>query len=493
MPAFPATIAPSDIVAWFDSTRPEYSDSSGLLLAGPGDLIRRVDEASPLSALWASTSDAQRPRATSRFDAFGTTTPGTQMLRSATPALTSMNDATIVVSFLTRDGYGGPQMGLCACGSPAWGVYGGASGAGAYVNGGTWQAFGVNTVARAVKTSLAVRYGSTQVRAQMLAAGVTQTAVNTTSVAGGTLGSAPALAWAGASCQGQYGEIGQALIINRQLNDAETTALLAWCDAQTIPEGYPVTQPLIGIVGDSIARSGVGTTIPDSWWGRMLQTIRGGVSPGAEACNVSIVGAGVGNNAYTNQLQAFKSASRIDQIAVVALGTNNLANGQSAASVLAGLYALCDLMRAEGWQVVLQNILPRQGLFNAPGNQALFDAALPVVNADLASNWSSHADAFVDLASLAGLNDPANTTYYQVDKVHPTAAGQAAMSGPITAAVVSLLSPVTLPPATGRRFQMVGLGASGLVPWLVSDVPDWAGALAPEPVTDIFISSRSRI
>jgi lysophospholipase L1-like esterase len=61
------------------------------------------------------------------------------------------------------------------------------------------------------------------------------------------------------------------------------------------------------------------------------------------------------------------------------------------------------------------------------------------MNANLAANWSSHADAFADVATISGLNNPANATYYQSDKVHPTAAGQAAMATPIIAAVSSLL------------------------------------------------------
>lgn len=459
MPAFPSTILASEIVAWFDGSRTQYTDSGGLIAAGPGDLVRRVGQASPLADYWRATTDAQRTRRSlnaARFDIFGTAYPGTSLDLGSIPALTSRNNATIVASFLTRDGYGGPNMGLCASGAPNWGLFGGSSGAGVYVNGGNWQAFGVNTVARGVKTTFTARYGSAQVRAQLFAAGVTQTATNIVAVTSGTLGSPLTLGWIGAGCQGQYGEIGQAIVIDRQLTDLETADLQAWCDAQPLPTAFPLNQPLVGIVGDSIARAGVGVTTEESWWGDLLGALRTGAYPGAEVLNAAIVGSGAGLTAYTDQLQAFMTTGRTaKQIAVVATGTNNLANGQTAASVLTQLYALCDLIRADGVLVVLCDILPRQGLFNSPGNQTVFDLNQPLVNADIAANWHLHADGYVNQAAIAGLNNPANTTYYQIDKVHTTVVGNTAQSAPIIAEVVRLLSPTAVLPAT-RKYALPG-------------------------------------
>jgi hypothetical protein len=309
---FPASVLP-DVVAWFDGDETQYTDNGGATTATVGDLVRRSNEASPLSGSWVSTSDAQRPRRLAhgtKFDPFGQN-PGTQLQRNATAAITSLNNATLIVSFQTRDGYGGPNMGLVsATAAPNWGIYGGSSGAGAIVNGSNWQAFGINTVARGVKTSIAARYTPTAVKVQMLAAGVTQVATNTLSVSSIAPAGVMAIGGAATGGCGQYGDITQVIAVNRALTDQEMTDVLAWCDALTMPEAFPVNQPLVGIVGDSIARSGVGTSTHEAWWGLLLQAMRGGLAPNGECCNVSIVGAGVGNNAYTNELQAFKSASR---------------------------------------------------------------------------------------------------------------------------------------------------------------------------------------
>jgi lysophospholipase L1-like esterase len=472
MPAFPTVSAP--IVAWLDGTLPEYTDSGGSVVAAAGDLVRRINEASPLTARWNSASDAQRAlRSTNalRLDPFGPTYPGRNMVRSAVASLTSINNCTIVVCYLPRDGYGTSTSSLIGCSSPNFGIQCGGGSVEPVVNGSTWAAFSAGPAitganSRGSKMSVGVRWGSSQVRASLLVNGATATNTLTTAVTGGTLSQPFNINYPFNGAQGFYGEIGQAIVFDGQLSDAELTAVLAWCDANTMAVGFPLTAPLGSIVSDSIWRAGVGTQVENAAWSIVLKALRAGVAPTLEMTNVGKVGAGAGTACYTDQLQALHSSARVKEIAYVAVGTNNLANGQSAAVTLAATYALCDLMRADGIKVILQNILPRQGtLFNPPGDQAFFNANVSIVNADFAAHWAAHADAFVDAASVAGLDNPSNTTYYQADKVHPTDAGQAALAAVALPAFVALLSATPTPPQARviKNARGLALFGSGLL------------------------------
>jgi lysophospholipase L1-like esterase len=440
-PALP--LAPSDVIAWFDGDQQAYSDLAGTTQQNtPGGTLGRVNETSPLTANWQGASSAQRALKDAygvRSYFYGSSYPGMQLVRGA--ATVNMQDVTIVASYLERDGLGGPTMGLLGTTSaPFWGMYGGAGGLGGYVNQSP-LASGL-TPPRGQKCSVVMRMTPTALKTSLLTGGVTTSSTVAVTVTAGSAGAGGfALFHAGGGAQGYYGSVAQLVIIGRAVSDSEATSLLAWADSKAMPEAYPIGQPLIGIVGDSIARAGVGVQSNQGWWSLMLQSLRGGVAPGAEACNVAIVGSGVGSggSAPYSALLPFLSSSRKKQVTVVAIGTNDLANGNNTATTIANIYAVCDALRAAGSKVVLQNILPRQGLFNLPGTQASFNAAQATANADFAVNWASHADAFVDVASLTGLNDPTNTTYYQSDKVHPTAAGMSAMATPITAAVAGLL------------------------------------------------------
>lgn len=134
---------------------------------------------------------------------------------------------------------------------------------------------------------------------------------------------------------------------------------------------------------------------------------------------------------------------RTKAVLVVQVGTNDLALGRSAAQVLADLWTYCDARRAAGWKVIVCTLTDRtDGAVSA--GQVAFDTKRATVNAGIAAGWASHADGLADLAgnALLGANGAsANVTYFNVDKVHFTAATYSGIVLPLVQAAVGALLP----------------------------------------------------
>lgn len=130
----------------------------------------------------------------------------------------------------------------------------------------------------------------------------------------------------------------------------------------------------------------------------------------------------------------------------VECGANDLGSGTpSTDTFLASLAAYCDARRAVGWTVVVSTILPRTDAgdggtqFNLDRGRANTEIRLWTTGGTIASGI--HADAVVDYASNATVGADSssnNTTYYNVDKVHPLTAGYTVME-PIFRATVNAL------------------------------------------------------
>lgn len=117
-------------------------------------------------------------------------------------------------------------------------------------------------------------------------------------------------------------------------------------------------------------------------------------------------------------------AGRGTAILVVLCGTNDIANTEGSAAILAGLWDYCDDRRAEGWLVVVGTLLDRGDL---AGDQTTFNATRAAVNAGIVADWADHADGLADYAANAHLGTvgaSANATYFLGDTVHLTDTGQ---------------------------------------------------------------------
>jgi lysophospholipase L1-like esterase len=414
---FPSTVVPA---VWLDGSLQAYSDAAGTLPVSAG-LIRRINEAS--AATWLSENDPQRPSRDVgvRCDFLAGAGFG-QMLRGASTSINN-NNWTMVLQFVVRDGFGGQNMGFCATSATLLGLAVGAGVLGCAINN-SISYFPVLSVPRAQKCTAVVRGTASGATDSLLSGGVTQTDSIAATVTGGTTGTNGwHLAPAGfGGMNGLYGSVNQFLVVNRAVTDGEAAQLLAWGDSLACTAGYPLTSPLIGVCGDSIARNGVGLTPQAGWCWIMLQTLRGGVSPSAEECNVAIVGSGVGPAMYS-ALTPFYSASRTKNVVFLASGTNDLANGNGAAATTTAYFAACDTLRAQGWKVIACTILPRSDVMVV--SQVTYNTARATMNASIVAG-NSHYDGLADVASVTGMGadgDSNNATNYQGDNVHPTAVG----------------------------------------------------------------------
>lgn len=133
------------------------------------------------------------------------------------------------------------------------------------------------------------------------------------------------------------------------------------------------------------------------------------------------------------------TTGRVKAVLVVWAGTNDLAQGDSAATVESSLWTYCDARRAEGWTVVVCTLIDRTDA----GKGGTFDAKRATLNAGILANYASHATAVVDLAGNAHLGPngvaTTETTYFDGDKVHLKAAGYALVESLIRPVVLALL------------------------------------------------------
>jgi len=103
-------------------------------------------------------------------------------------------------------------------------------------------------------------------------------------------------------------------------------------------------------------------------------------------------------------------------VAVIWGGTNDITAGTSADTVLSYLESYCKQVRAAGYKVIPVTMLSRNGE----------DTGKNTYNTLIRENWESFADALADVAAnpLLGADGAyANSTYFNVDGIHPKTAG----------------------------------------------------------------------
>ena len=437
---FPSTVVASDIVAWGDFSQQMYSDIAGTTpqntVNGP---VGRVNEVAPLVNNWQASSVAQRTSkeaSSLRSDFGGTNLPGQQMVNLGTISI-PLNNATLVVVYLDRDGFGGPNMGLVSPFPTLLGAVGGGGQLSAHVNNAATLT-GLPVV-RGQKNTVVLRWTPTGLKCTGLTGGLlTELTVPATITGGSTGASGIALFNANSGSQGYSGSVAQVLYMNRAATDTEARQLAYWGDSKILPAGYPVTASLVGICGDSIARVGAGANANDGWPWVMQQTLRGGSFPTVELCNVAITGSGVSPSMYT-ALTPFYSPSRTKNVVILASGTNDLANGNTAAATTTALFSACAALRAQGWKVVVATCLPRSDTMAV--SQVAFNSARATYNANIVAG-SSNYDALADAASVTGMGadgDSNNNTNYSVDKIHPNGVGHRLLEPTYRAATSTLL------------------------------------------------------
>ena len=188
--------------------------------------------------------------------------------------------------------------------------------------------------------------------------------------------------------------------------------------------------------------------------------------------HVSIEDYSVGGQRTTSMITdlATQIAPRIisDQtIVLVWEVSNDLIDSTAARTAVDRLWTYCDAIRHRRGKVIVLNVIDR-----ADGVGA-FDSLRVESNALIAAEWQDHADALVDVAGNAILNNPADTDYF-VDGTHLTAAGNAIVADLLEPKIKSVARSLVFPDVTNlllnTRFAGAVTGTPGTVPtsWLDS-------------------------
>jgi PKD repeat protein len=134
------------------------------------------------------------------------------------------------------------------------------------------------------------------------------------------------------------------------------------------------------------------------------------------------------------QVDVLFSASNTDNIYVNWAGTNDAYYGIPADTTYRRIREGCLRRRAKGFKVIVVNTIDR----NDGGGVANFDTRRAALNTLLTDNWDEFADAYVDLWADSRFQDATNTTYFQGDLVHITAAAQVIVKDAIKTAVQAI-------------------------------------------------------
>lgn len=151
----------------------------------------------------------------------------------------------------------------------------------------------------------------------------------------------------------------------------------------------------------------------------------------------------IGAVGYTIASLTAEVAAKIDvlydsrkgvNVLVVWIGTNDLYNGGTPATIYSNLVTYCQARKAVGFKVVVVTMLPRSDA-GIPGS---FAADRLTFNANVRANYLTFADALADVAAdsrIGDTGDELDLTYYQSDKIHPNATGHGVVATVLKTAV----------------------------------------------------------
>ncbi len=432
-----------DLAFWMDGNAPSYSDLYENYLTPPDSgRVRSIPEAPPLTGHWQAPGSDQRPIRELGALSLKPIETSTGYFLQDTAGTINTDDSTLAISFRPLLGAGGPPQGGLSgqVGTSAQnqGIFFIGSSIGLYFN--HTGVFLKRRLSRAAHMTIVVRFSATGVDVQYDIDGL-RASESIAATIDHEIASNFSLGFDSSNKEDMYGFVSQVVGVNRAISGEEASGLMSWLTAQPIPEAFPVSKPLVAIIGDSIANANQ-TPNWQSWAFSMLADLSN-IHPDLDIqlLNASTNGAGiptVKNSDYSDVVLPWYSAKRAKNVLVVATGSNELAGGNNLQDMLDKYYGLLDSARTTGWKTVACTVLPRA---DAGLNKGLagFEADRTAFNANIVAHWAEHADALADVAAIQGLADPGNTTYYSVDKVHPLAAGHALLRPVYQAAVAGLL------------------------------------------------------
>ena len=222
------------------------------------------------------------------------------------------------------------------------------------------------------------------------------------------------------------GDLAAVFIYDRALSAAKTNALNAYLDSRYGLALKADWVKQIVTVGDSIA----GGSEAGNGSGFAAQ-----IAAHFAPSDVYSLGFGIG---YMGVQDLIDEAATIDallsagmtNVLQVFVGTNDIVlRSRTGAATYADLSAYCAARRSAGWKVVVSTVLPRST------GQSEIDA----LNTSIRANWATFADALVDAAADASLDDNTDTNFFNADAVHPNTAGHGVLYGLFSTATGGVL------------------------------------------------------
>jgi hypothetical protein len=447
-----------DLAFWFDGNAQSFSDQDANFPTPPDSgLVRAIPEAPPLTGVWTAPSPDQRPirdLGALNFRPVGSDCASasahcTGYTLTDTAGTIQTDNSTLAISFcpLNSNTGQGALTGPIGTSNQTMGIFFAGQSVGLYFNHGP-AVFLTRKFERGTHVTMIVRFTATNVDVQYEINGFRSSesvSLTTTPIAHESA-SKFTLGFDSASNSDIYGFVSQVVGVNRAISDSEESGLMSWLTAQPIPPAFPVTEPLVALVGDSIA-NGDQVSGPQSWPFTMLGDLAN-TYPDVQLLNDAMNGAGipmVKNSSYSEDILPWYSASRAKNVLIVAAGTNDLVgvatSGTLVSDILDRYYGLLASAQAAGWKTVACTVLPRSD-FTTPTEQSTFDNARAAFNADVVANYANYADALADVAAIpvmGATGNSASLTYYNQDKIHPNGAGHALLEPVYRAAVASLL------------------------------------------------------
>lgn len=415
---FPATLP--GLALWLDGRMPAFTVSSAPATV-PFGRVARIAQPAPLAGNWTASGAGCPWRESTALDFHYDNPSG--LLQPASSAIPG-NNCTVAMAFQTRLGQGLASPFVFAVGAAYFGFY--------YTSG-TWYIStpGGNVLIAALPSPVLMPGNLIAQVTLVVAARIDHYDLLLT-VDGTAYSVAIAIVPAPENLQAltlgtglpgfavnAHCAISQFVAYSQAQSPSDCAALQAWL--LTHPTGDPSTlAPLVACLGDSI----------EAAWPPNLQPTFDSTTP-MRWVNGAVAGAHVVDaipGFYQSDIKPLYSAARAKNILVnEGISVNDVAlflsqgftAAQTAAMVLTNYYALCDTIKADGWTVIVMDLLPSTTL------QVGFDPARALINTDIRANWAAHGAVFYDVGATPGMStraDAGNTALFY-DGTHPTAAG----------------------------------------------------------------------
>lgn len=223
----------------------------------------------------------------------------------------------------------------------------------------------------------------------------------------------------------------------RFLTDAELTTLWNAGQGNTYPfsSSLPdVTKKLLVFEGDSLTVGNGSTGYGNDYPNHMLKDIYG-ATPWVNAIwfNVAENGDTAAEVLLDDAQVPPVNVACSKNIAVLWIGTNDLAASVAPATIEANINTWCTRRKLAGYQVVVLTVTPRQYVGDPPG----LEADRLALNALILANYAAYADAMVDVGGNPLLANPLDATVY-TDGLHMTNLGYSYVAAQVQPVVTGL-------------------------------------------------------